>query len=95
MDDVARFRTILDEKMGALLDTNWRTVMESVENPNSGPVFCGFYHDPVGDNDPVITQYCRFVIITDHRISIARILGFLTSVCPRDVPMMRLRRLID
>ncbi len=69
--------------------------MESVENPNSGPVFCGFYHDPVGDNDPVITPYCRVRIITDHRISIACILGFLTSGCHHDVPMMRLRRLID
>lgn len=35
-----------------MLETNWRTVMEDVENKESGPVFCSFYTDPVGDAEP-------------------------------------------
>jgi hypothetical protein len=33
LEDFARFRGIVDEKMAAMLDTNWRTVMESVRSP--------------------------------------------------------------
>ena len=39
LDDFARFRGIVDEKMAAMLDTNWRTVMESVRGVPIGVAF--------------------------------------------------------
>ena len=52
MEDVNRFRDLLDEKMAAFLDTNWRTVMEDCENKDVGPVYCNFYTEVVGDAEP-------------------------------------------
>jgi dynein heavy chain len=45
LDDLSRFRAVLDSVLKEKLDSDWDSLMENCHEPSAGPLFCSFMHD--------------------------------------------------
>jgi dynein heavy chain len=46
LDDLSRFRSLLDGVLKEKLESDWEALMGDCHEPAAGPLFCSFMHDP-------------------------------------------------